>query len=349
MQNKKRVHPKVKLSLHPRNKHRGRYNLKLLVESCPELAQFVHVNKYDDESVDFFNPEAVKMLNKALLKHYYGLDYWDVPSGYLCPPIPGRADYIHHISDLLANSNKGVVPEGNGIRCIDVGVGASCVYPVVGIQEYGWSFVGTEVDAASMESAQKIIDLNPVLRDKVELRLQADQNAIFDGVFQKEECFDLTICNPPFHTSMAEARSGTLRKLSNLKQKKETKVVLNFGGQSSELWCVGGEVRFVQYMIRQSRQYASSCFWFSTLISKQENVKTSCEMLEKMEAVEVKVIPMGQGNKTSRIVAWTFLTPEQQVKWAEKRWKTEVEAEADIEAEYSGKKAEGTELIEGEQ
>jgi 23S rRNA A1618 N6-methylase RlmF len=28
---------------------------------------------------------------------------------------------------------------------------------------------------------------------------------------------------------------------------------------------------------------------------------------------------MGQGNKTSRVVAWTFLTNEQQTEWA-KKW-----------------------------
>ena len=29
------------------------------------------------------------------------------PNENLCPPIPGRADYIHHIADLLSiNNNK---------------------------------------------------------------------------------------------------------------------------------------------------------------------------------------------------------------------------------------------------
>jgi 23S rRNA (adenine1618-N6)-methyltransferase len=39
------------------------------------------------------------------------------------PPIPGRADYIHQIADLLATCNKKVVPTGADIRILDIGVG----------------------------------------------------------------------------------------------------------------------------------------------------------------------------------------------------------------------------------
>ncbi|MCX6266590.1 MAG: RlmF-related methyltransferase, partial [Bacteroidetes bacterium] len=90
----KREHPKIKSRLHPRNKHRERYDFKLLIDSCPQLARFVKLNIYQDESVDFSDPDAVKMLNKALLKVYYNINDWDIPGGYLCPPVPGRADYI---------------------------------------------------------------------------------------------------------------------------------------------------------------------------------------------------------------------------------------------------------------
>ena len=68
-------------------------------------------------------------------------------------------------------------------------------------------------------------------------------------------------------------------------------------------------------MIRQSKLNANSCFWFSSLISKSSNLRSIKEALEKVEAVDVKIIPMGQGNKISRIVAWTFHTKEQQENW----------------------------------
>jgi 23S rRNA (adenine1618-N6)-methyltransferase len=303
----KKEHPKEKTELHPRNKHRERYNFNELINSCPALAQFVVLNKYNDESIDFFNPEAVKMLNRALLKHFYGIDHWNIPAGYLCPPIPGRADYIHYIADLLANSNKGVIPEGNKVKCLDIGVGANCVYPIIGNKEYGWSFIGSDIDPFAIESASRIIDMNPFLKGKVELRLQSNPGNIFLGIIRKDEHFDISICNPPFHSSLAEAQSGTLRKLSNLKQKKVTKLTLNFGGKTNELWCKGGEERFVRDMIHQSKQFAESCLWFTTLISKQSNLNSAYKALKNVEAFDVKTIPMGQGNKISRIVAWTFL------------------------------------------
>jgi 23S rRNA (adenine1618-N6)-methyltransferase len=317
----KREQPTLKPGLHPRSRHRERYDFKQLTQICPELAQYVKVNVYNDESVDFFNPEAVKMLNRALLAYFYGIENWNIPPGYLCPPIPGRADYIHHIADLLGSSNQGEIPAGDQVRCLDIGVGASCIYPIIGDKEYGWSFVGTDIDPVSIESAGKIILLNPVLKGKIELRLQASPMDIFQGIIQKDEYFDLTICNPPFHASPAAAQSGTLRKLNHLKPGKTRKPVLNFGGQNGELWCEGGEERFIHDMIRQSKQFATSCFWFSTLISKESNLKSVYEALKRVEAVDVKTILMGQGNKISRIAAWTFFTPEQQKEWIKRRWK----------------------------
>lgn len=317
---KKKPVPQEKPKMHPRNKHRERYDLKQLVIICPELGKFVTVNIHGAETVDFADPKAVKLLNLALLRQHYGIQEWGIPKGYLCPPIPGRADYIHHIADLLCASNFGNMPPGEKITCLDVGVGANCVYPIIGISEYGWSFIGSDIDPVSIENGQKIVERNPALIEKLQLRLQPNPMDIFYGVIQKGEYIDLSICNPPFHASMEEATFGTLRKLSNLNQKKVTKPTLNFGGQNGELWCEGGEAKFVDNMIRQSRQFTSSVFWFSTLISKQTHLKAAYEALAKVSAVTIKTIPMGQGNKNSRIVAWTFLTKEQQKVWRETRW-----------------------------
>lgn len=320
---KKKIHPKVKARLHPRNKHRERYDFKLLIDSCPELTQFVKMNIYEDESIDFSDPVAVKMLNKSLLKHYYDIDEWNIPQDYLCPPIPGRADYIHHIADLLRTYNYGKIPTGNKIKALDIGVGANCVYPIIGNKEYGWSFIGSDIDPVAIENGNRIIELNSKLKVFIDLRLQNNPKDCFYGIIQKDELVDITFCNPPFHASLAEAQAGTLRKLSNLTHEKISKPVLNFGGKNNELWCEGGEEKFVREMIRESKKFDISCFWFSTLISKQSNLKSAYKALEKAEAIEVKTIPMGQGNKTSRILAWTFLSKKQQNKWRNTRWKEE--------------------------
>lgn len=320
MEKKKKDHPKVKSRLHPRNLHRKRYDFKQLIESCPELVSYVKPNMFDEESIDFFDPEAVKMLNTALLMHYYDIEKWDIPQNYLCPPIPGRADYVHHIADVLSSKNFGHIPRGEHIKCLDIGVGANCIYPIIGIKEYGWSFVGTEIDPIAIESAKNIVSSNPSLQGKIEFRLQANPKDIFFGAIQKEERFDISICNPPFHASAEEAKESSIRKLSNLTHEVVTQPSLNFGGQSHELWCEGGEEKFIKNMVRESKLYSASCFWFSTIVSKQSNLKNTYSALKKAEALEVKTIPMGQGNKSSRLVAWTFLSPEEQKEWIDKKW-----------------------------
>lgn len=320
MKTKKNTPPKEKSRLHVRNKNRERYDFEKLVITYPELSQFVVLNKNQDKSIDFANAEAVKALNKAILKHHYGISHWDIPEAYLCPPIPGRADYIHHIADLLRTYNYGKIPTGTDFVCLDVGVGANCIYPIIGNTVYGWSFVGSDIDQVALDSASQIVSSNPSLQDCVSFRLQNDAKDVFFGIIQEDEHIDLTICNPPFHASAEEAMEGTLRKLNNLNTEKVTEPKLNFSGQSNELWYEGGEARFVQRMIRQSKYFAKNCFWFSTLVSKKSNLKIVHNALKKAEAVEVETIPMGQGNKTSRLVAWTFLDKKAQNEWRNKRW-----------------------------
>jgi 23S rRNA (adenine1618-N6)-methyltransferase len=320
MKSEKRIHPLEKYQLHPRNKHRERYNFKLLTKSCPELSPFVKINQFNDESVDFSDPLAVKMLNKALLIHFYAIENWDIPSGYLCPPIPGRADYIHNLADLAGQSWDGRIPTGSGIHCLDIGVGANCIYPIIGCSEYGWSFTGSDIDLTSIEIAEKTVDSNSLLKDKINLRMQRNPGNVFEGIIKEDELFDMTLCNPPFHSSAEEAYLAANRKVTNLQLKKGTKPTLNFGGQSNELWCPGGEGRFIREMILQSKSFANSCFWFTTLVSKQSSLKTIEEAMKRVTPIHWKSIPMGQGNKKSRMVAWTFLSKEDQKKWMNARW-----------------------------
>ena len=311
-----------KSRLHSRNKNRERYDLSALIIANPELKAYVKPNKFGDDSVDFSDPQAVKLLNKAILNHYYGIESWDFPDENLCPPIPGRADYIHHIADLLGGSNFGRIPLGDKITCLDIGTGASCIYPIIGVTEYQWKFIGTDINAESIASAKSIINANLALKDKVECKLQKRPKNIFRGILAKEDKVDLTICNPPFHASPEEAEKGTRRKIKNLSGATVKTPELNFAGISNELICEGGEIQFLEDMIRESKLRPNSCFWFSTLVSKKSNIKKVAKILEEMKAVQVKTIPMGTGNKSSRIVAWTFLSTEEQKEWRETRWKS---------------------------
>ena len=300
--------------LHPKNFHNDRYDFQTLINAEKSLEKFVKPNKYGDLSIDFANPQAVIALNKALLSHFYKVTNWEIPKGYLCPPIPGRADYIHHISDLLASSNNGIVPKDK-VRGLDVGVGANCIYPIIGSSVYDWNFVGSDIEIESINSVENIIKSNEILKDKIETRHQKNPNNIFVGVINPEDRFDFTLCNPPFHKSLKEALEGNKRKVQNLTKQSNAKSALNFGGQNNELWCKGGEIAFIKNMINESKQFSKNCLWFTTLVSKKENVPLIYKALESAKPKEIKTINMAHGQKISRVVAWSFLSKEEQKAW----------------------------------
>ncbi len=303
--------------LHPRNRHQDRYDFARLALECPELTAFLTTTPADETSIDFSNPDAVRALNRALLKVDYGVSHWDIPEGYLCPPIPGRADYVHGLADLLAECNDGVVPRGLAIRVLDIGVGANCIYPLVGHSDYGWRFVGSDVDATALQSANAIVQANPGLGEAIELRHQSNRGHIFRNIVRGGEQFDSMLCNPPFHSSAEEAARGSRRKSRNLGTPDAS---LNFGGRASELWCTGGEASFVRRMIRESVGIRSQVLWFSSLVSKSEHLADVHRQLKKAGALDVRESAMAQGSKQSRFVAWTFLDFAQRNAWRVSRW-----------------------------
>lgn len=294
--------------LHPRNPHQGRYDLVALTEVVPELKPYLRLNPSGESTIDFSDPAAVLCLNQALLAQTYQVKHWMIPVGYLCPPIPGRADYIHYAADLLAESNSGEVPVGQGVRVLDVGTGANCIYPIIGSQSYGWKFVATDIDPVSVKTARLIVESNPCLNNLVKVVQQKDHGSIFKGIIGKDDHFDLTLCNPPFHASIEEAQAGSQRKLRNLSKGRAGKgpAQLNFGGQKAELWCPGGEVAFITKMMRESVEFASQVGWFTSLVSKGENLWVLKKVLTQCGAKQVREIPMSQGKKISRLLAWSF-------------------------------------------
>lgn len=290
----------TKSKLHPRSRYKTRYNFKELIVSTPELKHYVFKNKYGDLSIDFFDPKAVKILNRALLKYNHNIEFWDIPKGYLCPPIPGRLDYIHYMADLMECTSK-----NPNIIGLDIGTGANCIYPLLGHNEYGWNFIASDIDKSAIDSAKNIMSKNK-LNASIEIRLQENKANKLKGILKPNELIAFVICNPPFHSSEEEAKKASIRKLKNLKNNNSKAVTLNFSGQHNELWCKGGESRFIKDLIFESRHFSKQCQWFTTLVSKASNLKGIYSNLKKVNANKVKTIEMGQGQKISRIVAWSF-------------------------------------------
>jgi 23S rRNA (adenine1618-N6)-methyltransferase len=303
--------------LHSRNFHKHGYDFGELIKTSPLLSPYVKANIHGNQSIDFANPSAVKILNAALLKQYYNIVEWDIPDGALCPPIPGRVDYIHYIAELLgisddANSSNTTYP----INMLDIGTGANGIYSLLACQIYGWHCVGSDINVKSLDNVASIIATNPQLKGRFLLRKQSNSNLIFKGIIKTDEFYDVTVCNPPFHVSQQEAIKGSQRKVSNLARNRadslikphiSTSPTLNFGGQSAELWCKGGERLFLKKMIKESQMFSTQCRWFTSLVSKTDNVKPAIKLINKLGATDIKEIQMIQGNKITRIIAWTYL------------------------------------------
>lgn len=301
-----------KSNLHPRNLHRDPYDFAKLISCVPELKHYVFENSYKTLTINFSLPKAVKLLNKALLQHFYNIKNWNIPDVNLCPPIPGRADYIHYVADLLAEDLNEIPKDLKGL---DIGTGANLVYPLIANKSYGWKMLGTDINRDSLENAQGILDQNSELKDEIQLKYQLDSDFIFKNIIDAEDRFAFSMCNPPFHDSEESVLKGNLRKTKNLNKSKVQKPQLNFGGQQSELWCEGGEIAFISKIIEESILFSSQVLWFTCLVSKKDNLYKLTSLLKKLKAIEFKTIDMAQGQKVSRILAWTFIPQKNRKNW----------------------------------
>lgn len=294
--------------MHPNNRYTTPHDFTDLAKHVPALADFFVTTPDGRTSLDFTSPEAVRSLNKALLLRDYGLKHWDIPQGSLCPGVPGRLDYVHAINDLLKDNEARPQDAKKGKQHrtfgLDIGTGASLIYPILGLKEYGWRMVGTDVDATSLKVATAIARFNPELKDGVIVRKQPDQGAIFRNVILPGEYFDFTMCNPPFFDSAAAVAAAAQLKWQKLGVETDNSPTLNFGGRANELWTEGGEPAFLRRMIRESREFSAQVGWFTTLVSKKGYLKIAGTEFGRYRITETKVIGIGRGGKLRRVVCW---------------------------------------------
>ncbi len=271
-----------------------------MCDVLPSLEQFVFENKFKTRTIDFAKPRAVKALNKALLIKYYNISFWEFPDTNLCPPIPGRVDYIHHLCDLLKRSGIAA-----NVSILDIGTGATCIYPLLGNSEYNWTFVGSDIDKNSLKNAKSIINRNR-LSSSITLRFQKDSSHVLSNIIKDTDAFSASMCNPPFYKSEKDAKAENKRKLKGLNKEGQTLETRNFSGQSNELYYNGGEKAFLHNYLYESSLFKEQCHWFTSLVSKKDLLKGMYSSLNKLGATDIKTVNMGQGNKISRMVAWTF-------------------------------------------
>ena len=216
--------------------------------------------------------------------------------------MPGRADYIHLLADLLAEDGGiGEVPTGCSVVGMDVGVGASGVYPLVGHADYGWSFLGTDVSAASLSSCEHLARRNSV---PLELRRQPEPRVVLRGVLHPTDRLAFTMCNPPFYASAEEASAAAARKWRGLGKGARKDASRSFAGQPHELYCDGGERAFVRRLIRESAapERRATALWFTSLVSAAKSMPAlRAELRDARPAATRELVP---ARRTRACACW---------------------------------------------
>jgi 23S rRNA (adenine1618-N6)-methyltransferase len=228
------------------------------------------------------------------------------------------------MADLLASSNRGAVPVDGAVRGIDIGCGATCIYPLVAGAEYGWSFVGVDTSKDSIATAKRLVKAAGA---DVQLRRQPNDMHIFRGVITKGDGLAFSMSNPPFHASEKAAVTQTKRKWCGVK-KSPKGANFSFRGTPSELWCVGGEKAFVSRHIQESAGLTAqlqalqiqSPLWYSSLVSAKKSMPKLLAELREAGAISVEELPLGTSNKRVRVLAWSFLTSAQRSAGALALW-----------------------------
>ena len=278
--------------MHTDNLHLNGYDFNNLTQVLPEIKNFL-IQSPGGLSIDFSNPEAVYTLNKALLLADYKLT-WSLPKGYLCPGVPSRADYIHHLSDMFASNQD--------LTGVDIGTGANAIYPLLAAQIKNWRMIATDINPVAVTHATHNIKSNPGIASKIQVIHQSNNAYIFKGILKKGTYVNFTMCNPPFFESAQNAAKASRIKNKNLKINNSDR---NFAGQHQELWCNGGEALFLKRMIKESALFKEEVGWFTSLVSRKQNLPKLYKQLDKLGA-SYKTVPMSQGHKKTRFLAWCY-------------------------------------------
>ena len=294
-------------------KFNSKYNIPKLIQVLPELEDKIISNKKGEPTINFSDSESIYLLNKALLKSHYQIKDWTLPKNYLVPPVPGRFDYVNGIVNLILSEGSGSY-KPSLLNGIDIGCGASCIYPLLFTSEYKGRMLATDVDLEAIKNAKKIAIANPDLR--IEFYHQKIKNSILNGVIRQKELYEFTMCNPPFYENIKSAQKANERKEKNLKTGRKSR---NFLGQQNELIYPGGEKSFVRKIIEESFSYHSSVLWFSVLVSDKNHLKLFKNLLKDEKVKDFKIVEMTRGNKISRFIAWTFFNRKQRVYWLNHR------------------------------
>ena len=216
---------------------------------------------------------------------------WDIPAEFLCPPVPGRLAYIRWIHALLA-----AIEYEGPVSGIDIGTGASCIYPLLGCSEYPtWSFLATEMDWKAYVVARGNVERNVALRDRIRI-VHVNGQSVFPKRIS-DDSFAFSMCNPPFYASKNEVLEKAAFKHLLPKHK--------YPGAEHEMMVDKGEVGFISNMIAESVHLKTSVQWFTTLVGIKSSLAKLIPLVLK-HTFNYTVVSVQPGKTRRWILAWSF-------------------------------------------
>lgn len=278
--------------MHPRNIYKEKKpNFRELAVKYPEFRRHASQETSGKVTINFKEPDALRALSTALLKEDFGLDV-NIPADRLVPTIPLRLNYIHWIEDILKTTWN------DKIRGIDVGTGASCIYPLLGARMNGWKFLASEQDEKSTISARKNVEQNG-LQHLIQVENVQIDSGLKELLPENDAAYDFCMCNPPFFGSQEEADGEFHR---DGRSKPHAASTAN--ATESVTW--GGEFCFVNRLIKDSLQLRETIRVYTSMVGKKLNLTALKDELHNHKVPKVCSTEFCQGKTMRWGLAWSF-------------------------------------------
>ncbi|KAL7810903.1 hypothetical protein V8C26DRAFT_409701 [Trichoderma gracile] len=282
-----------------RNLYTKAPDFKAMAHLDPDFAAVVK-----GRELNFNDPKSVMQLTKTLLKVDFDLRI-ELPEDRLCPPVANRHNYILWLKDLLDTTSYDE-PGGKAVG-LDIGTGASCIYPLLGCVQRPWSFIATDIDDKSLEWARKNVKLND-LESRIQVLSRSPDDALIPLDDIKLDTLDFTMTNPPFYES-EEAMVQSA-------QEKSRPPFTACTGAKIEMVTQGGEVGFIDRIFQESLALRERVRWYTAMVGFLSSLTRLIDKLREHEIDNYAVTEFQQGNKTRRwAIGWSFrsLRPAQSV------------------------------------
>lgn len=285
--------------MHPRNIYRKKRNFAQLGTEYPEFGKLLKHFPNGNATIDYKDPNALRILTQTLLKKDFMLDV-ELPPDRLVPAVPQRLNYVLWIEDLVSSMN---ISDGQNrvIHGIDIGIGASCIFPfLICRNNKNWKMLGTEIDTESLRVAEANVRRNDLSHRISLVGVTCDTHiceVLEDGTY-----YHFLMCNPPFFQHKSE-EDVDMSDGSEISQKSPGNMSSPLESTYGEL----GEVGFCKNLMRQSFDVKTRIGIFSVMIGKKKSLEPLKQELKQIPGVRSWTTTEFCQGKTMRWgIAWSF-------------------------------------------